>query len=111
MGDAIENRGSLARDQLANERTFLAWVRTGLGFVGAGVIVAKLIDDRGPSALAMGIGFIVAGLALLLYGFVRYRKIAALLDEGRYRTARRGPLALVALCLLLGVAAAVYLVL
>ena len=32
----VENSGSTARDHLANERTFLAWARTGLGFLGAG---------------------------------------------------------------------------
>jgi uncharacterized membrane protein YidH (DUF202 family) len=32
----VENTGSIARDILATERTFLAWARTGLGFVGAG---------------------------------------------------------------------------
>ena len=34
--ELIENKGSIARDILATERTFLAWSRTGLGFVGAG---------------------------------------------------------------------------
>ena len=32
----VDNTGSIARDVLAAERTFLAWSRTGLGFVGAG---------------------------------------------------------------------------
>ncbi len=32
----VPNTGSIARDILAAERTFLAWSRTGLGFVGAG---------------------------------------------------------------------------
>ena len=33
---SVANTGSIARDILAAERTFLAWARTGLGFVGAG---------------------------------------------------------------------------
>ncbi|ORY31187.1 hypothetical protein BCR33DRAFT_724113 [Rhizoclosmatium globosum] len=33
----LPNTGSTARDHLANERTFLAWSRTGLGFVGLGI--------------------------------------------------------------------------
>lgn len=32
----VRNSGSTARDHLANERTFLAWARTGLGFLTAG---------------------------------------------------------------------------
>lgn len=35
-GDRVPNLGSTARDHLANERTFLSWARTGLGFLGSG---------------------------------------------------------------------------
>ena len=38
--EEIANEGSIARDILATERTFLAWARTGLGFVGAGSALA-----------------------------------------------------------------------
>ena len=36
QNDNVPMTGSIARDLLATERTFLAWARTGLGFVGAG---------------------------------------------------------------------------
>jgi len=32
----VENTGSIAGDILTTDRTFLAWARTELGFVGAG---------------------------------------------------------------------------
>ncbi|CAD6584379.1 MAG: hypothetical protein CYPHOPRED_002680 [Cyphobasidiales sp. Tagirdzhanova-0007] len=35
------NTGSVARDHLASERTFLAWLRTGLGFVALGMAVER----------------------------------------------------------------------
>ncbi|KAK5097549.1 hypothetical protein LTS08_006963 [Lithohypha guttulata] len=35
------NTGSTARDHLASERTFLAWIRTGLGFVALGIAVER----------------------------------------------------------------------
>ena len=38
----VNNTGSTARDHLANERTFLAWARTGTAFVGLGVAVDAL---------------------------------------------------------------------
>ena len=33
--------GSIARDHLASERTFLAWLRTGLGLVALGIAVER----------------------------------------------------------------------
>jgi putative membrane protein len=30
------------RDHLANERTYLAWIRTGIATMGFGVVIAKL---------------------------------------------------------------------
>ena len=36
LTESVKNTGSAARDHLANERTFLAWARTGLAFLGAG---------------------------------------------------------------------------
>ena len=41
----VENSGSTARDHLANERTFLAWARTGLTFVGLGVAIDQVIKQ------------------------------------------------------------------
>ncbi len=86
-----DNTGSVARDQLANERTFLSWVRTGLGLVGVGVLLAKWVEE-GRTAQLGGIGFILWGAVLLVYGIVRYRQVAELLDRGKYRTAEYGPL-------------------
>jgi uncharacterized membrane protein YidH (DUF202 family) len=37
----LANTGSTARDHLASERTFLAWIRTGLGFVALGIAVER----------------------------------------------------------------------
>lgn len=37
----LQNTGSTARDHLASERTFLAWLRTGLGFIALGIGVER----------------------------------------------------------------------
>lgn len=36
-----QNTGSTARDHLASERTFLAWLRTGLGFIALGIAIER----------------------------------------------------------------------
>lgn len=36
-----QNTGSTARDHLASERTFLAWIRTGLGFLALGIAIER----------------------------------------------------------------------
>ncbi|KAL1303590.1 hypothetical protein AAFC00_006955 [Neodothiora populina] len=36
-----KNTGSVARDHLAAERTFLAWIRTGLGLVALGTAIER----------------------------------------------------------------------
>jgi len=38
----LENNGSVARDHLALERTFLAWLRTSLAFASIGIAVTQL---------------------------------------------------------------------
>ena len=38
----LQNSGSVARDHLASERTFLAYVRTSLGFAAASVAIVQL---------------------------------------------------------------------
>ncbi|BGP50151.1 hypothetical protein JCM10450v2_006062 [Rhodotorula kratochvilovae] len=38
----LENRGSVARDHLAGERTFLAWLRTSLGLASIGIAITQL---------------------------------------------------------------------
>ena len=37
----LKNEGAVARDHLANERTFLAWLRTSLAFASIGVAVTQ----------------------------------------------------------------------
>lgn len=39
---ALENKGSVARDHLALERTFLAWLRTSLAFASIGIAITQL---------------------------------------------------------------------
>ena len=74
---------SLVRDHLANERTFLAWLRTGAAGMSVGVGVARFLDegDSGHAVLA-GVILVVAGAAGVAYGTVRYRRVARQIEAG-----------------------------
>ena len=56
------------RFTLANERTFLAWIRTSLALLAAAIAVVQLVPDFGPKPLRLAAGLILAGLALTLAG-------------------------------------------
>ena len=50
------------RFSLANERTFLAWIRTGLGLIALGVGVATFVSTQMPKGVSI---LVAAGLVLL----------------------------------------------
>ena len=89
-----------ARDHLANERTFLAWVRTGAAIVVFGFAIGRFaIAMRQLAAFSghpvrtagfsvwMGASSIVAGVVLVIAGLVRYRKTRTQLDAGTFQPA------------------------
>lgn len=68
---APENLDVDARFLLANERTLLAWLRTGLTLIAGGIAVAFLYTSSALLAMA-GLGAILLGGALALIGYKRY---------------------------------------
>ena len=112
-------------EHLANERTFLAWVRTSIAIVGLGFVMAKFsvwlrqfLGTVAPQAkvppagasLPAGIVLIALGALTTLLAYRRYLRVARAIDAGAY-TAQRGLLVLVTLALVVvSVAVIVYLV-
>lgn len=63
------------RFSLANERTYLAWIRTGLGFIAAGMAIAALASylDIGRVTIRVGSALLVgAGVLTGVVAFVRW---------------------------------------
>ncbi|MCJ1303648.1 hypothetical protein MMC08_006458 [Hypocenomyce scalaris] len=88
----IANSGSVARDHLANERTFLAWSRTGLGFIALGVAIKRFDAMEASPPLLEGqqsrrapIVLVGLGSGCLLHGTFRYLSILRLLQQGLFR--------------------------
>jgi putative membrane protein len=64
------------RFSLANERTFLAWVRTSLGLMAGGVAVIAVLGDVGHPVVRHAVGVVLLTLAVLLPPLA-YRRWAA----------------------------------
>lgn len=66
------------RTRLANERTFLAWWRTGVATLAAGLASARLVpqlaesEHHWPYTL---LGIIFAGLGTLCLGYAQWRRM------------------------------------
>ena len=93
------------RTFLAQERTLLAWWRTGLGTIAVAVAIGRLIPavSKAPRApfLWIGTGFGVLALVMIVFGAVRQREVTRSLAEGEY--ADLNPVVVLAMTLLLAV--------
>lgn len=83
-----ENQDALRRTRLANERTYLAWWRTGLTALAVSLAAGKVVPtlahtSRWPYAI-VGAGYAVLGVMCIAYGFRREQDIARALAEGRF---------------------------
>jgi putative membrane protein len=79
-GDELDYRFSLA-----NERTFLAWIRTALALVGGGLAVDQLLPELGrPTALRISIAtvLLVLGAATAVHASVRWMHVERQMRSG-----------------------------
>ncbi len=112
-----------AGDYLANERTFLAWVRTSISIVVFGFVVAKfgitlrqLLRFQGEKAassgltLGIGVGFMSMGIFMAMIALLRYYHTLRRLESGEFKPARGIVAFLGALTAIFGLILAVYVV-
>ena len=73
------------RFTLANERTLLAWLRTGLALVAGGVAVATYTPDLGVrwASSAVALALVLTGFGVALAGFSRWRANEAAIRADR----------------------------
>jgi putative membrane protein len=69
IAPSLTDRLAADRTRLANERTLLAYVRTALGLMVVGGSLLKFFD--GGLTNALGVAFLVAGVAMAGLGFYR----------------------------------------
>ncbi len=73
------------RFTLANERTFLAWLRTGLGLLAGAVALASLVSDLGPRPvrLALIVILLVLSASVTVGAYYRWDRVERALRENR----------------------------
>lgn len=67
------------RAHAANERTFLAWMRTAVGIVGFGLAAARL--GSRPSPLWSEIPMLIAGAVVILIAWARMQHVRKRIDK------------------------------
>ncbi len=84
---------SRVRDHLANERTYLAWMRTAVALMGFGVVIVRLrylippqIPRTGQS-WKLGLLFALVGLLAVLFSTIHYFAIRRAIDNDTYEPA------------------------
>lgn len=82
------------RFTLANERTFLAYVRTALAMDAAGLAVAQFIRHPSVQALSLGLSVVLTllGLAVAVLGYLRWRRSEDAVHRGEPLPPLRIPL-------------------
>jgi inner membrane protein YidH len=116
------------RDYLAEERTFLAWVRTGIALMGFGLVViahfelfadephitqrASGLHPHGPS-LWFGTALVAIGVAVNLVSAQRFMRLVGELNRDRFlhRSLSMQGVVVALLLALLGIAMTIYLTL
>jgi uncharacterized membrane protein YidH (DUF202 family) len=107
----LENKASVARDHLANERTFLAWIRTSLSLITVGVAISQLYrlsDNEQPVTgmhspyvgKLMGSTFVMMGILYVILACWRYFHTQHAMTQGMF-PANRLPVLIGALLVLL----------
>ncbi len=84
---------SRARTHLANERTFLAWLRTGITLIALGLAAAQFLDPAVvggvPIVRTLSTFVIVMGAFTVGVGLYRYRVAARRIESETFRPAAR----------------------
>lgn len=86
---------SRVRDHLANERTYLAWMRSAIALMGFGVVIVRLRQFHIPQIHRPGTGwrlgllFSMVGLMTVFLSTLYYFLIRYDIDEGTYEPSTR----------------------
>ena len=107
------------REHQANERTFLAWLRTSIALIGFGFAIARFglflrqfetaaepaVTIPPPAILnsqTLGIGLVAFGIAVIILAAWRYNQVFWQIEQGAYKPSRLAIWILTSIITLLG---------
>ena len=99
---------SRVRDHLANERTYLAWMRSAIALMGFGVVIVRLRHFQPPlvphpgTGWKLGLLFSLVGLVTVLLSTGHYFGVRRDIDEDTYEPSDRWVILFSLAVLLLG---------
>ncbi len=106
---------SRARTYLANERTFLAWFRTGITLVALGLASAQFLTrdlvTGVPLRRGIAIAFVAAGLIVTVNGLSRYFRGSREIAQASFRPAVSSVILTTAIMVAVGIVAIVFILL
>ncbi|MBE9224638.1 DUF202 domain-containing protein [Phormidium sp. LEGE 05292] len=92
------------REHQANERTFLAWLRTAIALIGFGFAIARFglflrqieisftgkntIPDSLINSQSLGISLVILGVIVIALSVWRYNKVLRQIEEANYKPSR-----------------------
>jgi putative membrane protein len=86
-----EESGTEVREHLANERTVLSWVRTGVGLISLGIVVERAgsfvsADTGNPDELSgvLGVALALLGCLALVLGTVQFLRNRRRISRGEF---------------------------
>ena len=85
QGQRDDDREPDVRFSYANERTFLAWIRTSLGLVTAGLAITQLLPpfDFAGGRRLIGLPLIALGVVIALFSFQNWHANERAMRSGR----------------------------
>jgi putative membrane protein len=106
---------SRARTHLANERTFLAWLRTGIALIGLGLAAAQFLAREIipglPLIRSMSVIMVVTGILMAVDGARRYVRHSKQIEAGAFRVTTLSVEVVAGLVALLGLLAIAFILL
>jgi putative membrane protein len=94
-----ENNKKMINEHMSNERTFLSWIRTGIGIMVFGFVIVKfsLFVNQLPAAffhnsniakngftIIIGIALVLTGALTIILSYWKYKQTHKLLQKGEY---------------------------